>query len=65
MKYTLVYWRDDDAHVGELREFANVFSQGRTLRELEENVRDAYEMLEETGGLRPRRVEQRTLRVDV
>jgi predicted RNase H-like HicB family nuclease len=46
--FTLEYWRDGDWYVGRLKEVPGVFSQGKTLEELEENVRDAYAlMLEE------------------
>jgi predicted RNase H-like HicB family nuclease len=33
---------DDDWYFGKLKEVPGVFSQGATLQELEENVRDAY-----------------------
>jgi predicted RNase H-like HicB family nuclease len=46
--FTLEYWRDGEWFVGRLKEVPGVFSQGKTLEELEENVRDAYAlMLEE------------------
>ena len=48
-QFTLEYWLDDDWYVGKLKEVPGVFSQGETLEELEENVRDAYQlMMEET-----------------
>ena len=43
--FTLEYWRDDDWYVGRLHEVPGVFSQGETLEELEENIRDAYELV--------------------
>ena len=43
--FTLTYWRDDDWYVGRLEEVPGVFSQGETLEELEENIRDAYELV--------------------
>lgn len=43
--FTLEYWRDEGWYVGRLREVPGVFSQGATLDELEENVRDAYRLL--------------------
>jgi predicted RNase H-like HicB family nuclease len=43
--FTLEYWRDEDWYVGRLREVPGVFSQGTTLAELEDNVRDAYRLL--------------------
>jgi predicted RNase H-like HicB family nuclease len=46
--FTLEYWRDGDWFVGRLKEVPGVFSQGKTLEELEENVREVYAlMLEE------------------
>ena len=42
---TLEYWPDDGWYVGRLREVPGVFSQGETLAELEENIRDAYELV--------------------
>ncbi|HPO09465.1 MAG TPA: type II toxin-antitoxin system HicB family antitoxin [bacterium] len=46
--FTLEYWLDDGWYVGKLREVPGVFSQGETLVELEENIREAYDlMLEE------------------
>ena len=48
--FTLEYWMDDDWYVGKLKEVPGVFSQGASLEELEENIRDAYQlMMEETG----------------
>jgi predicted RNase H-like HicB family nuclease len=45
---TLIYWQDGDLIVGRLRERADVFSQGRTMEELEANIKDALHMMEET-----------------
>ncbi|MDA3911661.1 MAG: type II toxin-antitoxin system HicB family antitoxin [Bacteroidales bacterium] len=46
--FTLEYWIDDDFYVGKIKEVPGVFSQGETLSELEENIKDAYHlMLEE------------------
>jgi predicted RNase H-like HicB family nuclease len=47
-RFTLQYWRDGKWYVGKLQEVPGVFSQGRTLAELTDNVRDAYrEMMAE------------------
>ncbi|MFH1538879.1 MAG: type II toxin-antitoxin system HicB family antitoxin [bacterium] len=43
--FTLEYWLDEVWHVGRLKEIPGVFSQGETLEELEENIRDAYRLL--------------------
>ena len=43
--FTLEYWIDDGWYVGKLKEVPGVFSQGKSLRELEENIRDAYHLM--------------------
>ena len=49
MKYTftLEYWQDDGWYVGKLKEVPGVFSQGETIKELEENIEDAYKLIME------------------
>ena len=46
-KFTLEYWREDDWFVGRLKEVPGVFSQGKTLAELEANIADAYALIRE------------------
>jgi len=46
--FTLEYWQDEGWYVGRLREVAGVMSQGQTLPELEENIRDAYRLMMDT-----------------
>ncbi len=54
--FTLEYWKDKTWYVGRLREIPGVFSQGKTLSELKENISDAYRlMMEETKVSLPRR----------
>ena len=48
--FTLEYWIDDDWYVGRLREVPGIFSQGKTLDELKDNVRDAYHLMTEDQG---------------
>ena len=48
--FTLEYWLDDDWYVGRLKEVPGVFSQGETLKELEDNIREAYQLMREEGG---------------
>ena len=45
MSLKLEYWRDDRWYVGRLKGVPGVFSQGQTLEELEENIREAYQMM--------------------
>jgi predicted RNase H-like HicB family nuclease len=50
-RFTLEYWIDDNWYVGRLKEVPGVFSQGESLEELEENIRDAYRMMTAEEGL--------------
>lgn len=43
--FTLEYWLDEDWYIGRLKEVPSVFSQGESLLELEENIRDAYRLM--------------------
>jgi len=45
--FTLEYWIDESWYVGRLREVPGVFSQGESLEELEENIRDVYRLMME------------------
>ncbi len=45
--FTLEYWLDDDWYVGRLKEVPGVFSQGETLNDLENNIREAYALMME------------------
>jgi predicted RNase H-like HicB family nuclease len=52
--FTLEYWMDDGWYVGRLKEVPGVFSQGFSLQELEENIRDVYRlMMEEVAEALP------------
>jgi len=46
--FTLEYWQDEGWYVGRLKEVAGVMSQGQTLPELEDSIRDAYRSMVET-----------------
>lgn len=45
--FTLEYWLDNGWYVGRLEEVPGVFSQGKSLEELEENIQDAYQLMVE------------------
>ena len=64
--FTLEYWQDEGWYVGRLKEVPGVFSQGETLTALEENIRDAYELvLEGAGKLDLQGVQQKEIEVEV
>lgn len=44
-RFTLDFWIDDGWYVGKLREVPGVFSQGKTLKELKINIKDAYDLM--------------------
>jgi len=46
-----IYWKDDDMWLGYLEEFPDYMTQGETLDELKENLRDIYNDL--TDGYIP------------
>ncbi len=60
MQATLVYWEDDGWLVGKIKEIPGVFSQGETLDELQENIRDAYLLMMEDDSVEVR-VDQREM----
>ena len=63
--FTLEYWIDDGWYVGRLREVPGVFSQGESLPELEENIKDAYRMMMEEVALPYRETFTREIEIGV
>jgi predicted RNase H-like HicB family nuclease len=45
--FTLEYWKDKTWYVGRLKEVPGVFSQAKTLSELERNIKEAYRLMQE------------------
>ena len=41
----MVYWKGDKFWLGKLLEYPEIMTQGETVEELEENLRDAYNMV--------------------
>jgi len=46
-----IYWQDDNMWIGYLDEYPDYLTQGESLEELRENLRDVYNDL--TGGTIP------------
>jgi len=65
--FTMEYWRDEGWYVGRLKEVPGVFSQGETLFELEENIRDAYDLVwsDTTSSPIPAGAESKLIEVEV
>jgi predicted RNase H-like HicB family nuclease len=41
-KLKMVYWKGEKFWVGKLLEYPDIMTQGKTLKELEENMKEAY-----------------------
>ena len=41
-KMKMIYWKSDKFWLGKLLEHPEIMTQGETLEELEENIKDAY-----------------------
>jgi predicted RNase H-like HicB family nuclease len=44
-KLTMVYWKGEKFWLGKILEHPEIMTQGETMEELEENLRDAYMMM--------------------
>ncbi|MGB6873614.1 MAG: type II toxin-antitoxin system HicB family antitoxin [Dehalococcoidia bacterium] len=44
-KLNMIYWRGEKFWVGKLLEHPEIMTQGKTLEELEENMKDAYALM--------------------
>ncbi len=44
-KLTMIYWKSDHFWLGKLLEYPEIMTQGESLEDLEENLKDAYKMM--------------------
>jgi len=44
-KMTMIYWKTNKFWLGKLLEYPEIMTQGETLEELEENMKDAYRLM--------------------
>jgi predicted RNase H-like HicB family nuclease len=44
-KMTMIYWKGKKFWLGKLLEHPEIMTQGETLEELEENIKDAYRLM--------------------
>ena len=42
---TMIYWKGERFWVGKLLDHPEIMTQGETIEELEENLKDAYQMM--------------------
>ncbi|MEX0611638.1 MAG: type II toxin-antitoxin system HicB family antitoxin [Pirellulales bacterium] len=62
--FVLEYWQDDNWYVGRLKGVPGVFSQGKTVAELEENIRDAYRMMIDEEEVAPAGAQTKSVVID-
>ena len=41
----MVYWKDGDFYLGKLLEHPEIMTQGKTVNELVDNIKDAYNLM--------------------
>lgn len=65
--FTMEYWLEEPWYVGRLREVPGVFSQGESLQELEDNIKDAYQLMmsEEEPVAAKAEVQSREVKLEV
>lgn len=44
-KITMIYWKSEKFWLGKILEHPEIMSQGETIEELEENLKDAYKLM--------------------
>ena len=44
-RLTMIYWKGEQFWLGKLLEHPEIMTQGETLEELEENLKDAYRLM--------------------
>lgn len=44
-KLTMIYWKSDKFWLGKLLEYPQIMTQGETIEELRENIKDAYQLM--------------------
>ncbi|MEW6348927.1 MAG: type II toxin-antitoxin system HicB family antitoxin [Thermodesulfobacteriota bacterium] len=44
-KLTMIYWKGESFWLGKLLEYPEIMTQGETLEELEENLKDAFRLM--------------------
>ncbi len=42
---TMIYWKEEKFWLGKIKEHPEIMTQGETLEELEENIKDAYQLM--------------------
>jgi len=62
-KLRMVYWKGEKFWVGKLLEYPDIMTQGKTLKELEENMKEAYMLMTMDDVPKEHKVKELTLSV--
>jgi len=62
-KLRMVYWKGEKLWVGKLLEYPDIMTQGKTLKELEENMKEAYMLMTMEDVPKDHKVKELTLPV--
>ena len=62
-KLRMVYWKGEKFWVGKLLEYPDIMTQGRTLKELEQNMKEAYMLMTMEDVPKEHKVKELTLPV--
>ena len=62
-KLKMIYWKDKDFWVGKLVEYPEIMTQGKTLQELEENMKDAFTLMTMEDVPEPHEVKELALSI--
>ena len=65
LRFQLECWKDGPWLVGRLPHVPGVFSQGATFAELEDNIRDAYQLMMDEQGTAPSTGPMETKEIEV
>jgi predicted RNase H-like HicB family nuclease len=59
----MIYWKGEKFWVGKLLEYPDIMTQGKTLKELEENMKEAYRLMTMEDVPKGHKVKELTLAV--
>jgi len=62
-KLRMVYWKGEKFWVGKLLEYPDIMTQGRTLKELEQNMKEAYMLMTMEDVPKEHKIKELTLPV--
>ena len=62
-KLKMVYWKGEKFWVGKILEYPDIMTQGKTLKELEENMKEAYILMTMDDVPKEHKVKELTLSV--